>query len=364
MLLMVSCSDLRKTELKVFELVDLSRPETVLLSSVCEEIVYIPLEKGDKIIGTIMNVKYSAGKYAIQSGSMISVFDSEGHLDFILDRQGRGPGEYDYASTYDFIGERDELIVYYSGKNKLLFYNSSAELVKELGNLPDITSFRVFGNDKIFLSGPSYSGQNEISQAVINFEGDTLMAVPNKFLFQPGIIMQIRDECVTYICDGMLFYHEVMDDTIFSIEKDLKHLPYSVLNTGDKRFTAEKRSNLSLTGKVDAVFVSDIVETENYFFVKCSGAEHLIRKKIEETIVLKDKGLQNDLDGGMPFYPHLQIDDKYLVQVVDAFKFNLWLESDHFKTFNGNMDKKDDFHKLAERLMENDNPVLILCRVR
>ena len=161
----------------------------------------------------------------------------------------------------------------------MLFYNSSAELVREIGNLPDITSFRVIGNDRIFLSGPAYSGKNEISQAVINFEGDTLMAVPNKFLFQPGVIMMFQNECVTYIRDEVLFYHEVMD-------------------------------------------------------------------------------------GGMLFYPDLQVDDKYLVQVVDAFKFNLSLESDYFKAFNGSMDKKEDFRKLAERFTENDNPVLILCRVK
>lgn len=86
---MASCSDIRKSELQVFDLVDLSRPETVFLSSVCEEILYIPLEKGDRILGSIMDVKYSAGIYAIQSGSMISVFDEVGRLKFILDRQGR-----------------------------------------------------------------------------------------------------------------------------------------------------------------------------------------------------------------------------------------------------------------------------------
>ena len=362
-LVLVSCTDKNESGLPVYDLVGLSDPETVLLSSVCDDIEYVPLETGNEILGNISGIRYSAGSYAIQSGSSISVFDNTGKLLYILDKQGRGPGEYAYASVFDINGT-GEILVYDSAKDRLLFYNSTGEVIREIKNLEGTSGIRLSGDDKIFLTGPIYTGTNKISEAVINLDGDTLMAIPNKFLFQPSILVMFRFECVTYTRGDKLFYHEAMDDTIYWVDNNMVISPYAVLNTGDMRFTPEKRSNVSLTEPLDAVVVSDIIETENHFLVECKGNENLVDKNTDSIIVVRDKGFLNNLDGGRPFSPDLLVDDKYLVQVVDAFEFNLWLESDHFKNFGDDPEKKDEFRALAERLTENDNPVLVRCRVK
>ena len=362
-LFLASCAEKNESGFPVYDLVELSEPETVLLSSVCDNIEYVPLETGNEILGNITGIRYSAGRYAVQSGSSISVFDNMGKLLYILDKQGRGPDEYAYASVFD-INRIGEILVYDSAKDRLLFYNSTGEVIREIKNLEGTSGIRLFGDDRIFLTGPIYTGTNKISEAMINLEGDTLMAIPNKFLFQPSILVMFRFECVTYTRGDKLFYHEVMDDTIYWVDNNMEISPYAVLNTGDRRFTPEKRSNISLTEPPDAVVVNDIIETENHFLVECRGNETLVDKNTGPIIVVRDKGFLNDLDGGRPFSPDLLVDDKYLVQVVDAFEFNLWLESDHFKNFSDDPEKKDEFRALAERLTENDNPVLVKCRVK
>jgi hypothetical protein len=358
-----SCTENDESLLPVYDLVGLSDPETVLLSSVCDDIEYVPLETGDTIIGNISDFRYSAGRYAVQSGGSISVFDNTGKLLYILDKQGRGPGEYSYSSVFDINGT-GEILVYDSAKDRLLFYNTTGKVIRELKNLDGTSGMRLFGDDKIFLTGPIYNGTNKISEAMINLKGDTLMAIPNKFLFEPSILVMFRFECVTYTRNDKLYYHEVMDDTVYCVDKNLETRPHVVLNTGEDRFTTEKRSNVSFTEPPDAIYISKIIETDNYFFVDCSGREYLVDKNNVETKVVKDEGLLNDIDGGMHFSPDLLVDDKYLVQIVDAFKFNLWLESEHFKSFIDKLDKKDEFRELAERLTENDNPVLVRCRVK
>jgi len=366
-LLLVSCTDKNESGLPVYDLVELSDPEAVLLSSVCDDIEYIPLETGDEIIGNISGIRFSTGRYAIQSGSSVSVFDNEGRKKYVLDKQGKGPEEYLRGNVFDFNGGKDEILVYDSGHKRILTYNEEGAIVNEIKNISSVSAINLMHDGKIFITALSHGGDNKFGHVIINTDGDTLVTVENKFKFKPTVIMVFINECATYSKGERLFYHDLMDDTIFCVDKQFEISPHAVLNTGDLRFTVEKRTNASMTSRPDAIFVSDIIETDKHFFVVYgyNGAKHcLINKNTTENIVLKDEVLHNDLDGGMPFSPDLLVEDKYLVQVVDAFEFNLWLESEHFKNFIDSPDKKDEFRELAERLTENDNPVLVMCRIR
>lgn len=360
----LSCSENTESSLPVYDLVELSGPETVYLSTVCDDIEYIPLETGEEVMGNVRGVRYAGGRYAIQSGGSIRVFASNGKLIYLLDKQGRGPDEYLGGSTFDYDGDNDEVLVYDSGHDRILTYNEKEEIVREIKNLSSVSAFNLLDDGNIFISAHSHGGDNDLSHVAINPVGDTLARVENKFKFEPTIMMVFVNECVTYSIDDRLFYHDLMDDTIFCVDKNLEIYPHTVLNTGDLRFTVEKRTNASMTTRPDAIFVSDILETGNHFFVECSGKGHLVVKDAGATTVLEDGVLKNDLDGGMPFYPDLLVDDRYLVQVVDAFEFSLWLESDHFKNFSDDPEKKEEFRALAEKLTENDNPVLVRCRLK
>jgi hypothetical protein len=292
------------------------------------------------------------------------VFESDGERNFAIDKQGKGPEDYLNGNVFDFDGTNNEILVYDSGHNRILTYNDKGEIVREIKNIKSVISINLLDEGKIFLSSASHGGESEFSHVIIDTGGDTLVLVENKFRFEPTVMMVFVNECVTYSKEDRLFYHDLMDDTIFCVDKQFSVYPHAVLNTGDLRFTVEKRANISMTGRIDAIFVSDIIETEDHFFVECSSKGHLVVKNDEETIVLEDGVLQNDIDGGMPFYPDLLVDEKYLVQLVDAFKFNLWLESDSFKNFGEDPQKKEKFRTLAENLTENDNPVLVRCRLK
>ncbi|MDZ7739596.1 MAG: 6-bladed beta-propeller [Bacteroidales bacterium] len=363
-LFLASCAEENKSVLPVYDFIDLSDPEPVFLSSLCNDIEYIPLETGEEVMGHVRGIKYSGGKYAIQSGSSITVFDSDGKLIYVLDKQGKGPDEYLSGSIFDYDGDKNEVLVYDRGHDRIISFNEKEEIVREIKNLSSVSSMNLMDDGNIFVSASSHGGDSEFSHVIINTGGDTLAGVENKFKFEPTVMVVFVNECVTYFKGDRLFYHDLMDDTIFCVDKNYEIYPHTVLNTGDLRFTVEKRTNVSMTGWTDAIFVNDIIETEDHFFVECRGKGHLIEKDAGETVVLEDEALLNDLDGGRPFYPDLLVDDKYLVQLVDAFEFKLWLESDHFKNFSYDPEKKEEFRALAEKLTENDNPVMVRCRVK
>lgn len=362
-----SCNKHSESKLYEFFLEDPPPKEVVPLSSICEEIQYIPIETQEAIIGSIGGVRYSNGKFAIESGNEIFLIDNSGELIFLLSKQGRGPDEYSSTTEFDLDNDGTEILVYDSGKGRIVGYNIAGDVVNEIKPVSGIDYLKCLSNERIFLYSAPIMGANKFSHSVINFSNDTLWSLRNKFIFEPGVVTIFKDECISYTKGSSYYYREMMDDTLYCLDSDLQKRPYAVFNTGQLRFSVEKRTDVSLTGRPEAIFLTRIVETLNHFIIMYGykGAQYCISEKSTGiTKLLKNEGFTNDLDGGMPFFPDLQIEDDYLIQVVDAYKFNMWLENEHFNSFAGNEKLKAKFRNLAEMLSENENPVIIKCKLK
>ena len=55
---------------------------------------------------------------------------------------------------------------------------------------------------------------------------------------------------------------------------------------------------------------------------------------------------------------------EHIHQIIDAYKLNAWLEDESFRKFDSNSEAKEKFQKLAESLDENDNPVIMKCKLK
>lgn len=79
-------------------------------------------------------------------------------------------------------------------------------------------------------------------------------------------------------------------------------------------------------------------------------------------------GIPNDLDGGLMFTPdnyYREGDDEFLAGIILPFKLKNHVASDDFK--NSTLlypEKKKALEKLANSLNENDNPVLMLVKLK
>ena len=66
-----------------------------------------------------------------------------------------------------------------------------------------------------------------------------------------------------------------------------------------------------------------------------------------------DNGFHNDYDGGYPFWPTRQIDEKIFISWVDPFRFRKKHENEYFRTLEP---IHEDLHKkLEENLNELDS---------
>ena len=76
-------------------------------------------------------------------------------------------------------------------------------------------------------------------------------------------------------------------------------------------------------------------------------------------------GIENDFDGGMNFFPDTQINDSTLLMVIQPFELKEYIASDEFRKSTPKYpEKKKALEKLASSLDENDNPVLMLVKLK
>lgn len=85
-------------------------------------------------------------------------------------------------------------------------------------------------------------------------------------------------------------------------------------------------------------------------------------------IITKSKGLVNDIDNGLNFIPSYYFkneDNEYLVSIIQPYEFKAHILSDYFSTSTPKFpEKKKELEKLANSLNENDNPVLMLVKLK
>jgi hypothetical protein len=83
------------------------------------------------------------------------------------------------------------------------------------------------------------------------------------------------------------------------------------------------------------------------------------------TMIVPYKGLINDLDGGPNIWPRTVRDDSTIVSWIEAMKFKKYVTSDAFKNSNPKYpDKKKELEKLVNSIQENDNPIIMLIKVK
>ena len=79
-------------------------------------------------------------------------------------------------------------------------------------------------------------------------------------------------------------------------------------------------------------------------------------------------GIANNLDGGLMFFPmnyFVENEFEYLAAVINPYELKAHVASEAFKTFTPKyLEKKRELEKLANRLKEDDNPVLMLVKLK
>ena len=374
----LSCSK-TESELKTIDILENNNDE-IKISDLIDNIEYIPLAS-DSLLAYIMKVDYINNNFFVKDNkSKFLRFNEEGKLINQIGKRGRGPGEYRYASDFAIDPETGKIFIIGGKPEQIMVFSPEGNFIEALNlSKKHATSIGITeGNLLLFyFDGAQH---NEENMELLDTKGNSIKSYPNKYEFERGrASVQFVGECVMYSLKGKLYFKEIFSDTIFYLDGQ-KMVPEMVLNSGDRRFSPGRRTKaiadlganprVSSESMTKSVIQNNLFETSNFLFY-CYGYDKkgrmLVYNKSTGTQVEVDlkAGIENDWDGGPNIQFKMNKDDNTLFSWINAFDLKTYVASDAFKNSTPKYpEKKKELQKLANSLDENDNPVLMLVKLK
>jgi hypothetical protein len=390
-LIIVLFSCTQKKELNnIIDLTSITDPNVTNLSELGSDITYIPLQtNAGCLIKKIDKLIYEGGSYFLGSinkfplaegGSPFFVepknelyrFSKNGEFICQISREGEAPSEYKRIKDFMF-NESNNTIEIFSGKEVKEF--SMEGIWKKKTNIEyDQVASLGHSNNQFLGFIDNSRGQNEYSFVRIDTNGKIINRFENKYKFTSAQGIFYPAECIFYRYDGILHCKELHSDTIFSFDNGT-FIPKYILKQGEAKFTSDLRENEQyiFKNREKIIIQENSFESKNYLFYQYMWKKRdncLIKNKSNETQYLIDNeaGLVNDLDNGPNFKIQntVTIDGtEYLISWIDAFEFKANVDSEAFKNSTPKYpEKKKKLEQLANSLDANDNPVLMLVKLK
>jgi hypothetical protein len=350
----------------------------VKISEIAESIQYIPLAFTPSL-NFIIELQMTDDHIFLVSGGgnkgEIYKYDLNGNFISTIGKAGRGPGEYRYGFT--FTVDRENERVFVLDKPKILTYSFSGEFLSDIllsDTEPDFDAIRYY-NNKLFLFENIKYGKAKYNWAVLDASGN-IESFKKNSLSQFKSINAFMDKTVSGF-NGKFNYWNKFNDTIFSVDSEGYTAKY-LFSQGDYRVTPEVVDNEKYFF-ANCFRPQNILESEKYFIIKyfLAGQEGyaVLNKKEKQFKSIeydlsekKSKGFINDIDGGVPLSPfgyYTKSKSEYIVSWFNAYELKAHVESDAFKNSTPKYpEKKKELEQLANRLNENDNPVLMLVKLK
>ncbi len=182
--------------------------------------------------------------------------------------------------------------------------------------------------------------------------------------FIPTIIYNFNHTC---------YYKVPSCDTMFQIPALKAKIPYWYFKMG-----AQKRSGdaneLSGYKTKNTVAIMDIHESDNLLFITCTGEKNrqniLFNKKSAEITNLNVEnttGLEEDIMGGMPFWPYLYSgsdDQKHMVDWVFAHELIKRTESELFNKKCKTSQGAKNLKKAVKNIRVDDNQIIRIVTLK
>ena len=331
---------------------NLSRTQKVNLADIASSIEYCVLELNDNCLVTPDFSFYATDDYVIainevahsHSTPVCYVFErTTGKFVHQISRPGQGPG--DYLNLVGSFWDREKEQICVRGSNgKYIFYNLDGTISHQTELFESYNGFVAFED---YYAAPIINilGNNTIRIAFYDKTGTLIDSIPNNRFWEKTQIGSAwsRDGWL-YTFDNSLHLKDIYCDTLYQI-KDFELHPRYLFNTGGlaipyeiqeggRYFSPETRSLVIENRYEKYMYIMKILENNKYLYFTVDYKKQLypaLYDKIEDKTKImspvsypipppSDKrvplcGLENDLDGGLPFWPHQMISDKEIMSV-------------------------------------------------
>jgi hypothetical protein len=407
LLLLASCS---KQSGQDFTIIDfesnVSNFKPVKLSELADVLEYIALETTPGLL--LEEIKYldiSGDKIAVADKNVCLLFDSKGKFISQTGRYGNGPGEYTHISQIRIVN--NSILIPDAGKDNIQFYNAEGEYlysVKAPGEFSPSIHSRNFISDTdttFFIRIPNRSGSEPYRIALFDKNGHVIQKYRNTSYFnrQKPVFGTSDVSAQFYKLKDKIYYKEMLNDTIWQIEDDNLRVGHVIL-MGKYGFSIkDKELPMPVWHKKladECIDVGYVFECNRYIYfmfnfllqypftyfrksnIPSGKAPYeilgLYDKKEDNFFLVNPSykegqpeptGIENDMDGGVNIMPRYIIKDTLMVSWVNAYELKIYVASNAFKNSTPKYpEKKKELEQLAGRLSENDNPVLMMVKLK
>ena len=351
--------------------------ELAVLTEVGEAISYIPLETSDMslIDRFVRQISVSDLHITIHDNNRILMFDTLGNFLRQIGRKGQGPGEYVILHNYFFASDDKTIFLLINGQ-RLLEFNLDGQHMNIYRLDMEVEIDQILPINENFFAFHAVNAPKQVypSDASL-FVSDLYSNIQKSYNnYHRRIYLPVFPipKVPFYFYQGELRYKEAGCDTLYTIRQD-ELIPYAMIQLGRKEMLIDfynlsfETQEMNLQQNRGKYWVYDITEdNENLYITLYDWKNNFYGyyNKYNNTIkVIGDDGFQNDIDGGLPFFPKYVYNDSILVDYVNAFTLR-----EHVLNSNASEKRRlygqkyDDLVELANSIDDESNPIVVMVR--
>jgi hypothetical protein len=375
--LVISCSCQRAEELSRLPIEEnMNKASLLSLSDYTSSIEYIPLQTPDNVLLAGHEYLALSPEYFITFGKECIVFNREGEFVRKISNEGRGPGEYTDARSSYLYPVNQSLYFPSTAYEKINVYTLENELIDEIIRPQPSVKVRNISENLFAVYRGFLYGDAEWNTMVYNSKGDSVTCIINKYRHEGTRMIVFNEEHIFYYFNDHLHLKEAYSDTIYMFNSEGQHIPKYLLDLGIFGVPASIKNNSeSMWSFFSGEYfgVNGIYESDQYLIFKYihNGKKNNLMIYHKKTGNIENfpedersGGIKNDVDGGPDFIPEHN-DNNLFLQKINAFELKAFVATEEFKNSTPKYpEKKKELEALASSLDENDNPVLMLVKLK
>jgi hypothetical protein len=365
----------------------LKKGKSVSISSIGKELEYIPLETTtNSMMGEILRIEFTTDFIFIVANPCYGLlqFDRNGKFIRIVGSRGRGPGEYRQISGFCLDQSTKKIYINSCWSDcEILEYNFNGQFIRSFKQPLDINGFLVYDTIGFVFEiadySPSASGvipgirdysflDNNL--IITDFECNPLLRIKRHLMRNSNFG---TGEIAFYYFNHILHFQQFGADTLYALNGN-KLDPYAIFNIGknkmDPNIIFTPTNSDEVRKKIeDDIWIKSVLENPDNLFIKIivgisdSSKYCIYKKETSETYLLKENGFENDIDGGIKFWPKYVYEDKLLVDYVNSYELLEAIQNNS----SGDLIKKNKINsgnlvRVIKNLTKTSNPVLIILR--
>lgn len=355
--------------IKIDIMTNLLTVQKMNLSTVASNIEYCLLETDKKCLVSPDDAFYASDEFVVTIGrGHYYVFNRKtGNYIRQISGEGRGPGEYSESCPLFWDPQNEQVCMF--GNNQYIFYKIDGTIshyTKRFNHYMD----RFVPYDDYYVGYvPNKLGNSAIRIAFYDKTGYLIDSIPNYKLWKRAKSSRSSSDSWLYVFNNNLYYIDLYCDTLYRIKDFTLHpryvfntdgrtVPYEIQGGGRYEIQSIDNKNVLIDRYEQYVCIAYVHESNKYLYIGFMYRQkgyRAIYDKVEDNLQIVPNGFENDLDGGLPFWPRQMNSEKEMMCVYPAEEL---LKLDVSKISDPKL------KNVLGQLTEDSNPVVAIVTLK